>query len=67
VDGCSHHKQKKQDLQVSKKEGLARQGGTNEAKIGARGGLTKERTSLLRRCMRTFISIRYLRITVLCV
>jgi hypothetical protein len=66
VDGYSHHEQKKKDLQVEKK-GWFMQGGQNEAKMKARGGLT-EKASLLCVYMSTYLSlIRYLRITVLCV
>jgi hypothetical protein len=57
VDGYSHHKQKKQDLQVSKKKGWVVQGGgQNEAKMKARGGLT-EKTPLL--CIHVYIFVSY--------
>jgi hypothetical protein len=39
VDGYSHHEQKKQDLQVSKREGWFMQGEQDKAETEARGGL----------------------------
>jgi hypothetical protein len=65
VDGYSHHEQKKQDLQVSKKKGWFMQEGQDKAKTKARGGLTGK-ASLLRVYICAFLShIRYLQITLL--
>ncbi len=59
MDGYLLHEQKKQDLQVSKKKGWIMQGGQNEAKMEARGGLTKEEESITVVCIHVYISISY--------
>ncbi len=67
MDGYSRHEQKKQDLQVSKKEGLGHAKGKDKANTGARGWVDGK-SSLLRVYICVYLShIRYLRITLLCV
>ncbi len=67
MDGYSHHQQKKQDLQVSKRKGWFMQREQEKAKTEARGGLTGK-VSLLLVYMCVYSShVRCLRITMLCV
>jgi hypothetical protein len=70
VDGYLHHKQKKQDLQISKKGGLSIQEGEIEMSLRSKGELMKNyhaRITYLYGCVSSYVNICYLRITMFCV
>ncbi len=53
----SHHKQKKQDLQVSKKKGWFMQRGQNEAKMEGKGWADRKNITVV--CIHVYIFVSY--------